>query len=730
MSDPPDNKLHRPVEEWPLLLLGPMLRRVTEDSVSVFVALSERVNVTLKILSAPDESGEEISRSVPSNARLVTIGNRLTLCVATAFGTFQPGVIYGYDIVLGGTQEGVSLGGFGMLSGPVPIGYHVGWLPSFVLPPNRRDLKLVQASCRKPHGCHRTERLHDPDALPLVDRLIADNLENPAKRPQQLDADRRPDLLGRRAGGDARRAHVGRPRRCSAGARRRRSPTPRPRLTDDHTGSTPASAAGSSTTRRQGSPGERSDGNRDRSRASRTEDDEPLEGGNWEDYAANHLLFLGEWCAMYLMAWSPELWLDARRRRPRTTAATTRTARTYYLPPARPSTGSGLAGHDHAGAGLRRRASRSSAARSPTSRPTCRSTTTTSPTTGSSTARSTSSCAGQARGQPAVAGGRRLMRNALIAYAVFQHWGNVPSDFDPGTPGGAAARPARHRPAVDSPAATPPIGQAGPRGRRRHAARHRPGADRAGPRRRAHPLGLRAAVRTSTACSCSTRARGAVSPTSSSTSPPLTSSAAGEQRLPAPTGWGTDRAARARRRVGERGGRRDDRRRAGAGRPARRGRGGARARRFARRRGGARRRRLAAARRRRSSSRRARAARRARRHRTPSRSSAWAAAAAAARGGEAARASGTTAPRRRTSAARRCARPRASSAAALVLQAGVPGGIARFASTGLDGDFDAAAAGLWRTRRAAARAGAVPPLGRGLARDRGARRRIARPPRG
>lgn len=26
------------------------------------------------------------------------------------------------------------------------------------------------------------------------------------------------------------------------------------------------------------------------------------------DYAANHLLFLSEWCAIYLPAWSPELW--------------------------------------------------------------------------------------------------------------------------------------------------------------------------------------------------------------------------------------------------------------------------------------------------------------------------------------------------------------------------------------------------------------------------------------
>ena len=38
-------------------------------------------------------------------------------------------------------------------------------------------------------------------------------------------------------------------------------------------------------------------------------------------------------------------------------------------------------------------------------------------------------------GQPST-GGRRLMRNALIAYTLFQHWGNVPGEFDLGTPAG------------------------------------------------------------------------------------------------------------------------------------------------------------------------------------------------------------------------------------------------------------------------------------------------------
>ena len=59
---------------------------------------------------------------------------------------FRPGDVYGYDVVLDlGPNDTNSLGTMGLLSGDTPLGYEPGWLPSFVLPPSRYDLKLVQA---------------------------------------------------------------------------------------------------------------------------------------------------------------------------------------------------------------------------------------------------------------------------------------------------------------------------------------------------------------------------------------------------------------------------------------------------------------------------------------------------------------------------------------------------------------------------------------------------------
>lgn len=433
MNPPPENELHRPVTDWPLLLAGPIVRRVTEDSVSVWVALRERESVNLVVFTEPGPAGQEMSRSVPSHARVVSIGQRLHLCVATAFGEFRPGHIYGYDLEIGTS----TLGGLGLLSGPVPLGYAQGRRPGFLLPPSRQDLKLVQASCRKPHGCHPT--LNDPDALPLVDRLIQDNRDDPVNRPHQLVltgdqiyADDVPAAMLKALTSLGRElldwAHP------EVFPDRRNIET----LTDDHVRLDPGKRSIFLDDQAvKDRAADASDQNRTPEEIAELEDleeDEPIPGGNWEDYAANHLLFLGEWCAMYLMAWSPELWLTRDAVDPGDRIANPNRS-TYYLPRphkiwehspdttkpaliyaenipfvrralANVATYMILDDHDvtddwflngKVDEMLRR-------------------------------GRLTD-------GQPS-SGGRRLMRNALIAYTLFQHWGNVPGNFDLGTPEG------------------------------------------------------------------------------------------------------------------------------------------------------------------------------------------------------------------------------------------------------------------------------------------------------
>ena len=312
----------------------------------MWVATRDRVEVKLKVFSHPGEEGVAITDSAPAAARVVSVGHRLHLCVATAFGTFEPGHLYGYNVELlypgDPEQDKHTLASLGLLSisagagyPNVPLGYQHSWLPSFMLPPSRHDLKLVQASCRKPHGCHHSQ-LTDADALPLVDRLIGDNLENPVKRPHQLV------LTGDQIYADdvpaamlAAITSIG--RELLAWSTPETFPDRRgiETLTDGHVRLDPGKR--SKFLDDQGvkiRSASADDGNRTIAQVAALldlDDDEALEGGNWGDYAANHLLFLSEWCAMYLMAWSPVLWLERDAVDPEDRIVDPN-ASTFYLP--------------------------------------------------------------------------------------------------------------------------------------------------------------------------------------------------------------------------------------------------------------------------------------------------------------------------------------------------------------------------------------------------------------
>ncbi len=165
---------YRPIEEAGPILVGPMVRRVTHNSVSVFVATNKADKITLRLSGNASVSGEAMPKK---------LGEKLyvALVEATPSTDLEPGVVYHYDIEVGGEN----LSKMGLLKGDVPLGYDEGELPSFVLPGGKDTLKIAHGSCRKPHGGQDPERT-DPDTLPIIDRLIQDNRDNASLRPQQL----------------------------------------------------------------------------------------------------------------------------------------------------------------------------------------------------------------------------------------------------------------------------------------------------------------------------------------------------------------------------------------------------------------------------------------------------------------------------------------------------------------------------------------------------------------
>jgi PhoD-like phosphatase len=166
----------------------------------------------------------------------------------------------------------VSVAGMNLAGSGVPIGHVAGERPSFMLPSKRDKLAFVHASCRKPHG-------GGPDMLPLVDTLVGASrlaTEGPRVRPQQLFLtgdqiyadDVAPGLLGALMEAGELLLGWSTPEQLPIGSGHQGwlAPGWRSLLLDVY-------------------------------------DIRPRTA-----YSDNHLLGFGEWCAMYVMAWSDAIW--------------------------------------------------------------------------------------------------------------------------------------------------------------------------------------------------------------------------------------------------------------------------------------------------------------------------------------------------------------------------------------------------------------------------------------
>ncbi len=170
----------QPIAMWSLLLCGPMVRRVEPHSVSVFVALKHDRTVKLSIyLYNPNPNAPREFEMGTAQRRTVPLGKYLHVAVVTLNkelpeDPFKPGQVYAYDLdfikpagVTDDGPDGASLDSLGLLQEPYVLGYVNGQLPSFSLAPGLKELHLLHASCRKPHAPGR-------DALRVIDKVIAE----------------------------------------------------------------------------------------------------------------------------------------------------------------------------------------------------------------------------------------------------------------------------------------------------------------------------------------------------------------------------------------------------------------------------------------------------------------------------------------------------------------------------------------------------------------------------
>lgn len=238
----------------PVVVAGPVLRRLTRTEVSVWLACTEPDDITLTV------TRRGTTQPVTATATPSRVGRQLWIAVLTApapgpGGQFESGSIYEYDItapwsVLRGIEWSVL----------APTGAQ---RPSFLGPPATvDDLVIFHTSCRKVHGGGR-------DALALADDVVNARFS---------DASRRQPHLLVMSGDQIYADEVGH----TVAPRVRRVATDLIDIDETNVFGAPPPIGG-----RQAAT---------------------TAMGFTTGAAANHLWTYGEFMAMYLLAWSPVLW--------------------------------------------------------------------------------------------------------------------------------------------------------------------------------------------------------------------------------------------------------------------------------------------------------------------------------------------------------------------------------------------------------------------------------------
>lgn len=194
--------------DLPLIICGPMVRRVEPNIISVWVALKAKRDVVLEIYggycspSDPSFPGKQVLFASPKTPAL-RIGENLHIALVTIETNtpIAPGSILSYNLLFfRDATETENLISLGLLQSPDLLGFKSGQLPSFVTAPaNLENLRVAHGSCRKPHGKGRDglaimasvmepdftepDRILDPQSRPHYffhtgDQIYADDCTN------------------------------------------------------------------------------------------------------------------------------------------------------------------------------------------------------------------------------------------------------------------------------------------------------------------------------------------------------------------------------------------------------------------------------------------------------------------------------------------------------------------------------------------------------------------------
>ncbi|MFF8883888.1 peptidoglycan-binding protein [Streptomyces flaveolus] len=157
----------------PLVVAGPLLRRVEPGSVTVFVVTREARTVTLDVL--PGNGPADAAPLLTGSAATVALGARTHVVAVTATGgtPLAAGAGYRYRMVFtaaGGPRQGLLEAGVvaaGADEARALLCYPGTDLPGFALPSGPDDLRVLHGGARLPHAA-------GPDLLAHADTVLAE----------------------------------------------------------------------------------------------------------------------------------------------------------------------------------------------------------------------------------------------------------------------------------------------------------------------------------------------------------------------------------------------------------------------------------------------------------------------------------------------------------------------------------------------------------------------------
>ncbi|WP_226641780.1 hypothetical protein [Mesobacillus subterraneus] len=171
----------------PAILSGPIIRRVEPSSVYLWIALSSKVEIEAQIFQIEYGGAEEyqyIPLQTHTEANTFKAGDNLyfyLLKISPDHLHFPPCTLLGYDLFFNKGRQVRTLGSYNLLNPENPRSIVYGNLkyPSFTINHESEPDNLLYGSCRKPHG-------HGDDALFAADVLVENNHLDLTERPNAL----------------------------------------------------------------------------------------------------------------------------------------------------------------------------------------------------------------------------------------------------------------------------------------------------------------------------------------------------------------------------------------------------------------------------------------------------------------------------------------------------------------------------------------------------------------